>query len=166
MSTLLPHPQPATRAAQSTAALMSGLVLIALPGCGASGASSSQRSPASAEVQSASEAFTPQQQLVRQGGQLVVAYGCAACHLARSNDDVGPSFDSFAGHDVTLADGRRVLVDEHFLREALLHPEEYRIAGYDPEPMLDALRRLHLSGQPGQAAALSAFIEQIGPEPG
>ncbi len=166
MSTLLPHRRAATRAAQSTAALLSGLILTALSGCGASGASGSQASSPSAEVQSASEAFTPQQQLVRQGARLVVAYGCAACHLARSNRDVGPSFDNFAGHDVTLADGRRVLVDEDLLREALLRPEKYRIAGYDPEPMLAALRGLHLSRQPAQVAALTAFIEQIGPEPG
>lgn len=152
------------RAAQGTAALLSGLVLIALAGCGAGGASSSQASLPSGEVQSVSEPFTAQEQLVQQGARLVVSYGCAACHLASAKHDVGPSFDHFAGHEVTLADGRRVLVDEHFLREALLHPEKYPIAGYDPEPMLTALRRLHLGSQPGHVAALVAFIEQIGPE--
>ena len=66
---------------------------------------------------------------------------------------------------MTLTDGHRVLVDEHFLREALLDPRNTQIKGYDPAPMLTAIERLHLSGQPEQIAALAAFIEQIGPEP-
>jgi len=32
--------------------------------------------------------------------------------------------------------------------------------------MVRAVERLHLSRQPQQIAALAAFIEQIGPEPG
>lgn len=146
--------------------MLSSLIVIALSGCGASGASSSESSLTSGEARSVSEPFTPEQQLVQQGGRLVVSYGCAACHLAKANHDLGPSFDSFAGHEVTLADGRRLLVDERFLREALLHPGKYAIAGYDPEPMLTALAHLHLSSQPEAVAALTAFIEQIGPEPG
>ncbi len=85
---------------------------------------------------------------------------------SRKSESVGPDFAGFAGHAVTLADGRRVLVDEHFLREGLLHPEQAELKGYDPAPMLAAVRRLHLSGDPGQVAALAAFIEQIGPEQG
>ena len=79
---------------------------------------------------------------------------------------VGPDFAGFAGHTVTLADGRRVLVDEHFLREGLLHPEQAELKGYDSAPMLAAVKRLHLAGESGQVAALAAFIEQIGPEQG
>jgi len=147
-------------------ALVTGLILIALSGCGGSGASTPPAPLTSSEVQSVSEPFTAQQQLVQQGARLVVPYGCAACHLAKTNHDIGPSFDSFAGHHVTLADGRRLVVDEHFLREGLLHPETYALAGYDAEPMLAALRRLHLGRRPKQVAALIAFIEQIGPETG
>jgi cytochrome c5 len=152
--------------ARAVAALLAGVMLIPLCGCGASGTAGKDASSASNEAQSVSEPFTHQQQLVEQGGHLVVAYGCASCHLAKANHDIGPSFANFAGHDVTLADGRRVLVDEHFLREGLLHPERDPVAGYDPAPMITALRRLHLNSQPQQVAALTAFIEQIGPEPG
>jgi len=76
-----------------------------------------------------------------------------------------PGFATFAGHRVTLTDGRTVVVDEHFLRAALLDPRSAQIKGYEPGPMLAALRRLHLASQPEQVAALAAFIEQIGPEP-
>ncbi len=152
--------------ARALAALLAGVILMPLCGCGASNEAGRQASSASKEAQSVSEPFTHQQQLVEQGGHLVVAYGCAACHLAKANHDIGPSFANFAGHDVTLADGRRVLVDEHFLRQGLLHPERDPLAGYDPAPMIAALRRLHLNSQPQQVAALTAFIEQIGPEPG
>jgi hypothetical protein len=152
--------------ARAVAALLAGVILIPLCGCGASSTAGTQAFSISNEAQSVSEPFTHQQQLVEQGAHLVVAYGCAACHLAKANHDIGPSFSNFAGHEVTLADGRRVPVDEHFLREGLLHPEKDTIAGYDPAPMIAALRRLHLKSQPQQVAALTAFIEQIGPEPG
>jgi cytochrome c oxidase subunit 2 len=103
---------------------------------------------------------------VEQGASLIVADGCSACHLDKTTRALGPNFESFAGHDVTLADGRRVLVDEHFVREALLHPTKNPIAGYDPALMLTATEHLHLSSRPEQVAALAAFIEQMGPEPG
>lgn len=111
------------------------------------------------------EPFTHEQQLIEQGARLIVADGCAACHLGASARRIAPSFSSFAGHRVTLAGGRRVLVDEPFLRAGLVHPRAHEIAGYDPAPMLAALARLRLGSQPAQVAALAAFIEQVGPEP-
>jgi hypothetical protein len=78
---------------------------------------------------------------------------------------LGPSFSSFAGHVVTLTDGRRALVDEPFLRKGLDDPRAELLKGYDPAPMLAALARLHLAHEPRQVAALAAFIEQVGPEP-
>jgi cytochrome c551/c552 len=158
--------QAATPPAQVVTVLLASVILIPLSGCGASTAPSTQASLTSTEPQYVSEPFTPQQQLVEQGARLVVSSGCAACHLAQTKQNVGPSFANFAGHPVTLADGRRALVDEHFLREALLHPGKDPIKGYDPAPMLAVTRHLHLSSQPEQVAALAAFIEEIGPEPG
>jgi hypothetical protein len=141
-----------------------GLILL-LAGCGASG-TSSQRAPRSSVPAYVTEPFTHEQQLIEQGARLVVSDGCSACHLTLGKPDVAPSFSSFAGHRVKLRDGRSVLVDERFLREGLLHPRRAILKGYDPAPMLMALARLHLDSQPQQVAALAAFIEQIGPEPG
>ena len=112
------------------------------------------------------EPFTHEQQLIEQGARLVVADGCSACHLTLSKPGLAPSFSSFAGHRVTLRDGRNILVDEQLpaRRPARTHAATI-LKGYNPAPMLAALARLHLDGQPQQVAALAAFIEQIGPEP-
>jgi len=108
--------------------------------------------------------FSAEQKLVQEGAHLVVADGCAACHLDAAKAGLAPDFDSFAGHRVRLRDGRSLLVDERYMRAGLLHPRANAIAGYDPAPMLAALARLHLASHPAQVAALAAFIEQVGPE--
>ena len=136
----------------------------ALAGCGSSGSSSGAGSSSSTEPAYVTAPFTHEQQLVEQGARLAVVDGCTACHLVGKSQSIGPDFAGFAGHTVTLAEGRRVLVDEHFLREGLLHPERAELKGYDAAPMLAAVRRLHLAGDPGEVAALAAFVEQIGPE--
>jgi cytochrome c2 len=154
---------------RSTAVLASVIALASaslLAGCGTSGSSNGARSSSSNAPAYITAPFTHEEQLVEQGARLAVADGCTACHLVGRSQSVGPDFAGFAGHTVTLAEGRRVLVDEHFLREGLLHPEKAELKGYVPAPMLAAVRRLHLSGEPGQVAALAAFIEQIGPEEG
>jgi hypothetical protein len=140
------------------------MLALLLAGCGGGGASSSPSTSRTSVPAYVTEPFTPEQKLIEKGGSLVVTDGCAACHLTLSKPGVAPSFSSFAGHRVTLGNGREVLVDEHFLREGLLHPRNYAIKGYDPAPMLVAVARLHLSSQPQQVAALAAFIEQVGPE--
>jgi cytochrome c2 len=140
-----------------------GLAL-ALAGCGSSGQARSQASRSSTEPAYISEPFSHQQQLIGQGARLVVSDGCSACHLATVGRKLAPSFMSFAGHRVTLADGRRVIVDERFLREALRDSSRDRLAGYAPELMRKAAMRLRLAS-PQEIAALAAFIEQIGPEP-
>jgi cytochrome c2 len=151
------------------AVLASLIALVSAPmlaGCGSSGSSDGARSSTSNAPAYITAPFTHEEQLVEQGARLAVADGCTACHLMGKSQSVGPDFAGFAGHTVTLAEGRRVLVDEDFLREGLLHPDKAELKGYDPAPMLAAVRRLHLSGEPGQVAALAAFIEQIGPEQG
>ena len=99
-------------------------------------------------------------------GTSVAIQGCVDgwswCDLA-SGDNRGWVAGDFLQEEY---DGRRVLVDERFLRDALLHPGGARIRGYDPAPMLRAVMRLALASHPQQVAALAAFIEQIGPEPG
>jgi hypothetical protein len=148
--------------------IVAGTVLtgaLALCGCGAGTAPSRPRARSATVPAYVTEPFTHEQQLVEQGARLVVADGCAACHLIASPRGVAPSFSSFAGHRVTLSGGRSVVVDEHFVREGLLHPRANELTGYDPAPMLAALGRLQLGARPAQVAALAAFIEQVGPEP-
>jgi len=151
---------------QRVAVLLASVTVGALSGCGGSGTQTTQASLTSAETESAAEPFTPHQRVIAQGAHLIVSDGCAACHLMRTAHGIGLSLSSFAGHDVTLASGRRVLVDERFLREALRNPGRDPIRGYDPAPMIRAVARLQLNRRPQQIAALAAFIEEIGPEPG
>jgi hypothetical protein len=154
------------RSAQLSPVLLATVVLIALSGCAASKVSSGHgSSQPSTEPSYASEPFTHEQQLVEQGARLVVSDGCSVCHLANMRQGIGPSFGSFAGHYVTLANGRRALINERFLRGALLHPDRNPISGYSASPMIAAVKRVHLSSEPKQIAALVAFIEQIGSEP-
>jgi cytochrome c5 len=145
---------------------MAMAVALVLVGCGTNRATTSEPSLAATEPSYVSEPFTHEQQLVEQGARLVVTDGCSACHLSPAGHRIAPSFASFAGHRVTLTDGRRVVVNERFVREALEHPGLTTIKGYDPSLMLEALRRRHLPSHPQQIEALAAFIEQIGPEPG
>ncbi len=156
---------PRRRLPACGAALTALAAGVALCGCGASGAPSAGGARSSGVPTYVTEPFTHEQRLVEQGARLVVADGCAACHLIASARGVAPSFSSFAGHRVTLAGGRHVVVDERFVREGLLHPRGNELEGYDPAPMLAALGRLRLDGQPEQVAALAAFVEQVGPEP-
>ncbi len=109
--------------------------------------------------------FTPQQELVERGARLFVSAGCSSCHAISGKPGIGPSFGSFAGYRVTLTDGRRVLVDEAFLREALRDPRATAVAGYPLAPMLAAVAGLQPRRHGADVAALAAFIEQIGPEP-
>jgi hypothetical protein len=150
----------------TTKTLLAAVLTLLLAGCGASATTSSESASHSSVPAYVTEPFTHEQQLIEQGARLVVADGCSACHLTLTKPGLAPSFSSFAGHRVKLRDGRKILVDEHFLREGLLHPRGAILKGYDPAPMLAALARLHLDSRQQQVAALAAFIEQIGPEPG
>ncbi len=141
-------------------------LVVSLAGCGTSGKPSSQSSSSSTSPAYASEPFTAQQRLIEQGAHLVVSDGCSACHLMATARNIAPSFASFAGHRLTLINGHSVIVNEQFIREALLHPDTPAIKGFDPAPMLQATKHLDLAAHPQQVAALAAFIEQIGPEPG
>jgi hypothetical protein len=165
MSVENPRPRPASPRSLRAPAVLAGTILLALSGCGASGAPSTHGTLSATVPSYVTEPFTHEQQLIEQGARLVVADGCAACHLSAKGKSIAPSFSSFAGHRVRLADGRSVLVDERFMREGLLEPRTSELAGYDAAPMLAALARLHLGAQPQQVAALAAFIEQVGPEP-
>ena len=141
--------------------LLAGAALLIAAGCGAGGTAST----ASSVPSYAAAPFTHEQQLVERGARLYVADGCSACHaIGARRGSLGPSFAVLAGNRVTLADGRRVLVEERFLRAALSHPARTEVRGYAPAPMLAAVRRLGLAHDPAAVAALAAFIEQIGPE--
>jgi len=144
--------------------LAAALLALTLAGCGTAAKHDGASTSGTTTPAYVAAPFNQEQKLVAKGAQLVVSDGCAACHLNAHASGLGPDFDSFAGHHVKLRDGREVRVDERFVREGLLNPAANELDGYDAKPMLMALARLHLRGQPAQVQALAAFIEQVGPE--
>lgn len=144
---------------------LAGALALALAGCGSSASSSSSGTRSTSVPAYVEEPFTHQQELIAAGARLIVSDGCSACHLDAASSNAAPSFMSFAGHTVTLANGHRALVNEQFLRESLVDPAKDAIRGYALAPMLRAVARLQLAHRPQQVAELAAFIEEIGPEP-
>jgi hypothetical protein len=146
---------------------LAALVLLscgALLGCGSSDRAGGGRNGAARPPAYVTEPFTPEQVLVEKGARLVVADGCAACHLDPQGRRIAPSFTSLAGQRVELADGRRVVVDERFLRESMRDPQRTAMRGYDASVMVKAIAPLALGRHPRQVDELAAFIEQVGPE--
>jgi cytochrome c oxidase subunit 2 len=70
--------------------------------------------------------------LDREGAALYVSLGCSRCHEGASPIRA-PSLHGLYGQKVALASGGARLVDENFLRDAILTPERARPAGYPPE---------------------------------
>jgi hypothetical protein len=149
----------------AVAMLLASAILVTVAGCGAGTATRTAGTGGSSEPSYGAAPFTREERLVEQGARLYVSDGCSACHsIGSRRGSLGPSFAVLAGNRVTLADGRRVLVNERFLRAALVDPVRTEVRGYAPAPMLAAVRRLGLGHDPAAVAALAAFIEQIGPE--
>lgn len=150
--------------AARTAVLMSLACLLAA--CGSGGGSGGSRAGTQSIPSYVREPFSAQQKRIAAGAKLFVGDGCASCHMGGSSKRLGPSFESFAGHEIRLADGRRALVNEAFLRASILNPAAYPLRGWKAASMLRADRRLQLARHPREVADLAAFIEEIGPETG
>ncbi len=65
------------------------------------------------------------------GQRLFEQLACGTCHQAESSDR-GPTLVGLFQRQVTLADGRTVVADEEYLREAILNPQASVVAGYQP----------------------------------
>lgn len=68
------------------------------------------------------------------GAELYARHGCAGCHGSQGEGrGVGaPALANLFGATVTLADGRRLVADDDYLRGAILTPQRLRIARYPP----------------------------------
>ena len=65
------------------------------------------------------------------GKELFTTLACNTCHVAGGTGR-GPDLTNVFGSEVLLTSGRRVKVDETFLRESILNPAAQLTAGYDP----------------------------------
>ncbi|MFC6645856.1 cytochrome c oxidase subunit II [Granulicella cerasi] len=69
--------------------------------------------------------------LAQNGERLFASMGCNACHTGNAAAR-GPNLAGVYGTKLTLANGSQVLVNEAYLRDAILNPSEHITAGYAP----------------------------------
>ncbi len=69
--------------------------------------------------------------LAQNGERLFASLSCAACHNDKP-DARGPSLANVYGAKLNLANGRTVIADDAYLREAILNPSQHNIEGYAP----------------------------------
>jgi cytochrome c oxidase subunit 2 len=69
--------------------------------------------------------------LASNGERQFTSLGCVTCHSGQSGSR-GPNLAGVFGREETLADGRKVTVDDNYLRESVLNPQAKTVAGYEP----------------------------------
>ncbi|TLN04341.1 cytochrome c oxidase subunit II, partial [bacterium] len=72
------------------------------------------------------------------GERLAKQNGCFACHSVDGSKLVGPTWKGLFGAQSELTDGTSVLVDEAYLKEAIIAPNTQVVAGYPPGVMPQA----------------------------
>jgi cytochrome c oxidase subunit 2 len=69
--------------------------------------------------------------LPKLGEKLYTQQGCQSCHSLDGSRKVGPSFKNLYGTtNHKMADGSALTVDENYLRQSILKPEERIVQGY------------------------------------
>ncbi len=85
-----------------------------------------------AAMQSSAKLANANVPLPEQGRKLVEAKGCLACHALDGSKKIGPSYKGIFGHEVELADGSKVMVDENYIRESIEKPQAKVVKGFNP----------------------------------
>jgi cytochrome c oxidase subunit 2 len=97
------------------------------------------------------------QSLAEQGAEVFRAHGCSGCHDASNSTVHAPSLVGLYGTLVHLQDGSVRIADEAYLRDCILNPRSFTVAGYPPI-MPD------FAGQLGEDETLKliAYIKSLG----
>jgi cytochrome c oxidase subunit 2 len=69
--------------------------------------------------------------LSQNGERLFASMGCNACHSGNAAAR-GPNLAGVYGSKLTLNDGSQVLVNDAYLRDAILNPSQHVTAGFAP----------------------------------
>jgi cytochrome c oxidase subunit II len=69
------------------------------------------------------------------GQALVAANGCAACHSVNGAAGIGPTWLGLFGRQEVLTDGSVVVVDEEYIHESIVAPQEKIVAGFENQLM-------------------------------
>jgi cytochrome c oxidase subunit 2 len=69
--------------------------------------------------------------LAQNGERLFASMGCNSCHSGNAAAR-GPNLAGVYGSRLTLTDGSQVLVNDAYLRDAILNPSQHVTAGFAP----------------------------------
>ncbi len=62
-------------------------------------------------------------------------FGCVACHTLDGNPGVGPTWQGLYGRQEQLADGSTITVDDQYIVNSILHPNDQIVSGFQPNLM-------------------------------
>lgn len=68
---------------------------------------------------------------VEAGRKLYEMKGCYQCHSVDGSARQGPSFQNIYDYEHQMLSGESVLVDDNYLRESILYPQNKIVAGYE-----------------------------------
>jgi cytochrome c oxidase subunit 2 len=88
-----------------------------------------------------------------------VAQGCSGCH-ADSSSVRAPKLAGLYGRTVSLSDGRRIKVDDGYIRDSILQPKRDIVAGY--EAIMPSFAGLL---DDGELQSLAAYIRSLASQP-
>jgi cytochrome c oxidase subunit 2 len=83
------------------------------------------------DYQKWTQASTSGMSLAQNGERLFASMGCNACHSG-SAAARGPSLAGVYGSKLQLTNGAQILVNDAYLRDAILNPSQHITAGYAP----------------------------------
>ncbi|MBW7870285.1 MAG: c-type cytochrome [Flavobacteriia bacterium] len=66
------------------------------------------------------------------GEEVANAMGCMACHSTDGSVKIGPSWKKLYGEPVALSDGSSVTVDDEYLKNSILKPNDQIVKGFQP----------------------------------
>lgn len=69
--------------------------------------------------------------LARRGARLMREFGCTGCHSAGGTVRA-PRLEGLIGRTVHLQDGRSIVADDNYVRDAIMLPAKDIVAGYQP----------------------------------
>lgn len=107
-----------------------------------------------ADDRSSIEPQTPEDR----GLALVNERGCTACHALNSTRGIGPGWGGIYGMTRNLKGGGSVVVDEAYLRRAMLEPSAEIVDGFDAVMVPAAVNE-------AQIADIIALIKSLGSAP-
>jgi cytochrome c oxidase subunit 2 len=121
---------------------------------------SSAESPAETSTESVSNG-ADSAEIVALGEGYFSQFSCVACHSVTGGTGMGPALNGIYGTERPLADGSTVLVDEEYLRTAIIDPAAQSAEGFNGAVMAGAVSgfQAEFASKPEIVDAIIAFIQ-------